>query len=91
VSGGETSFGGFDGEHRPGQEAGIGWRMVAGGGEALVPGAPLADDRLGRAAVQDAPAAAVVGAVEADQQPRQLAVAGDGEAQHQLAPHPAGR
>src|SRR4051794_24375857 len=61
---------------------------MVGVGEAVVPRQALADDLLGRAAVQHALAAGVVGLVEAGQQSLEVAVAGDGDAEH-LALDPA--
>src|SRR4028118_407861 len=79
----------FDDQHRPGQDAGIRWWAVAGIGEAPVLRQALADDLLGRAPVQHALPAGVVGRGEARQQPPQGAVAGGGTAGHR-APPPRG-
>ena len=56
--------------------------MIAGVGEALILRQALTDDLLGRAPVEDALPAGVVGRVEARQQPLEVAVAGDGDAEH---------
>src|SRR3954454_14479273 len=69
-------------EHGPGQDARIGPRAVPGIGEAPVLRQALPDDLLRRAPVQDALPAGVVGRVEAREQSLQVAVAGDGDAEH---------
>ena len=75
-------LGTLDHEHGPGQDARIGRRAVAGVGEAPVLRQALADDLLRRAPVQDPLPAGVVGLVEALEQSLQVAVAGDGDAEH---------
>ena len=69
-------------EHGPGQDARIGRRAVAGVGEAPVLRQALPDDLLRRAPVQDPLPAGVVGLVETLEQSLQVAVAGDGDAEH---------
>src|SRR4051812_20471410 len=75
-------LGTLDHEHRVREGARIERRAVAGIGEAPLLPQTLSDDHLGRAPAQDALAAGVVGLVEAGQQPLQVAVAGDGDAEH---------
>lgn len=62
--------------------------MMVGVGETAAPRQALADDLLGWSAVQHALPAGVVGPIEAREQPLQVAVAGDGDADH-LALDPA--
>src|SRR3954447_17303275 len=69
-------------EHGPGQDARIGRRAVAGVGEAPVLRQALPDDLLRRAPVQAPLPAGVVGLVETLEQSLQVAVAGDGDAEH---------
>src|SRR3954452_8671681 len=57
-------------------------RTVAGIGEAPLLRQALADDLVGRAPVQHPLAAGVVGLTEAGEQPLEVAVAGDGDAEH---------
>src|SRR3954462_8045535 len=75
-------LGPLDHEHRPGEGARIEPRAVAGIGEAPVLRQALADDLLRRAPVQHPLAAGVAGLVEALEQSLEVAVAGDGDAEH---------
>src|SRR3954454_15829803 len=75
-------LGAFDHEHRPGQDARIERRAVAGIGEAPLPRQALPDDLVGRAPGPHSLPAGVVGRVKPRQQPLQVAVAGDGDPEH---------
>src|SRR3954462_13517555 len=66
----------LDHEHRPREGARVERWAAADVGEALVLPQPRADDLPGRAPAQHVLAAGVVGAVEALEQPLQVAVAG---------------